>query len=407
MTSRIRNLLIAVSVCLVMYVVVGGAMGRGESSSEKTYRDLGVYTEVLSHIKMNYVTEPDLNKVTGGAIRGLLESLDPYSTYFTPEQYKEYLAHPAPGPASIGVTLSKKMGFSTVVAVLPGSPADKAGVKAGDLIDRIDDAPARELSVVQIDRLLAGQPGTQVSISVVREVRGEPQDLKMTREVIKPPADTSKLLEDNAAYVRVSTFNKGQSAEIAAKLKDLISQGATKIVLDLRDCAGGEMNEAVKTASLFLDKGMVTYAVGQNFPRENFEAKPDGKVFELPLAVLINQSTAGPAEVVASAILGNKRGEVVGTRSFGMGVVQKPIAVGDGSGLLLSVAKYYRYDGKAIIDNGIVPSVVQTASNDSGNLDSGDVDSLEEPDNFGGKDDLQLMKALEVLKQASAPVKTT
>ncbi|MGE5327639.1 MAG: S41 family peptidase, partial [Deltaproteobacteria bacterium] len=194
MTSRIRNLLIAVSVCLILYVVVGGAMGRGESSSEKTYRDLGVYTEVLSHIKMNYVTEPDLNKVTSGAIRGLLESLDPYSTYFTPEQYKQYLAHPAAGPASIGVTLSKKMGFSTVVAVLPGSPADKAGVKAGDLIDRIDDNPARELSVVQIDRLLAGEPGTPVSISVVREVRGEPQTLKMTREVIKAPADSAKLL---------------------------------------------------------------------------------------------------------------------------------------------------------------------------------------------------------------------
>jgi carboxyl-terminal processing protease len=405
MTNRIRNILIAVSGSLVLYVVIGGALGRGESSGEKTYRDLGVYTEVLSHIKMNYVTEPDLGKVTGGAIRGLLESLDPYSTYFTPEQYKDYLAHPSAGPASIGVTLSKKMGFSTVVSVLPGSPAGKAGVKAGDLIDRIDDAPTRELSVVQIERLLAGQPATPVSISVVREVRGEPQTIKMTREVIQTPPVSGKVLEDNAAYVRVATLSKGQSAEIAAKLKELTSQGATKIVLDLRDCASGEMDEAVKTASLFLEKGTVTYAVGQSFPREDFAAKPEGKVFQQPLAVLINQSTAGPAEVVASAILGNKRGEVVGTRSFGMGVVQKPIAVGDGSGLLLSVAKYYRYDGKTIIDNGIVPSVIQTASNDAASLE--DSDSLEEPDHAGDKDDLQLKKALEVLKQTSAPAKTT
>ena len=241
---------------------------------------------------------------------------------------------------------------------------------------------------------------------MVREVRGEPQTIKMTREVIQPPAVSGKNLEDNAAYVRVATFSKGQSTEIAAKLKELTAQGATKIVLDLRDCAGGEMDEAVKTASLFLEKGMVTYAVGQSFPREDFAAKPDGKVFQQPLAVLINQSTAGPAEVVASAVLGNKRGEVVGTRSFGMGVVQKPIAVGDGSGLLLSVAKYYRYDGKTIIDNGIVPSVVQTASADSASLDD-DSDSLEEPDHAGDKDDLQLKKALEVLKQASAPAKTT
>ncbi|HET7841139.1 MAG TPA: S41 family peptidase [Terriglobia bacterium] len=401
MTNRIRNILISLSAFLVLFVVIGGALGRGESASEKTYRDLGVYTEVLSHIKMNYVIEPDLNKVTHGAIRGLLESLDPYSTYFTPDQYKDFQEHPSAGPATIGVTLSKKMGFSTVVSVLPGGPAEKAGVKAGDLIDRINDAPTREMSVVQIDRLLAGQPGTPVSLSIVREVRGEPQTIKMTREVIQPPAASGKLMEDNAAYIHVATFNKGKSAEIAAKLKELASQGATKVVLDLRDCAGGEMDEAVKTASLFLSKGTVTYAVGQSFPREDFTAQPDGKVFEQPLAVLINQSTAGPAEVVASAILGNKRGEVVGTRSFGMGVVQKSIPVGDGSGLLLSVAKYYRYDGKTILDNGIVPSVVQTASNEQTSVDD-DSESLEEPDHIGGKDDLQLQKALEVLKQASA-----
>jgi carboxyl-terminal processing protease len=403
MTNRIRYFLITVSGLLVLYVVIGGALGRGESTNDKTYRDLGVYTEVLSRIKMDYVTQPDLSKVTGGAIRGLLESLDPYSTYFTPEQYKEYLKNPTPGPAGIGVFLSKKMGFSTVVSVLPGSPAEKAGVKPGDLIDRIDDAPTRDLSVVQFERMLAGSPGSSVSISVVREVRGEPQTMKMTREVLAPPPVVAKLVEDNAAYLRVATFNKGKSDEIASKLNELTSQGATKIVLDLRDCAGGDMNEAVKTASLFIDKGLVTYAKGQSFPRQDFPAQPEGKVYKQPLAVLINQSTAGPAEVVASAVLGNKRGEVVGTRSFGMGVVQKTIPVGDGSGLLLSVAKYYRYDGKPIIDNGIVPSVVQTASVAGSGTD--DAESLEEPDHFGGKDDLQLNKALEILKQQSAPAK--
>jgi carboxyl-terminal processing protease len=403
MTNRIRYLLITVSSLLVLYVVIGGALGRGESTNDKTYRDLGVYTEVLSRIKMDYVTQPDLSKVTGGAIRGLLESLDPYSTYFTPEQYKEYLKNPTSGPAGVGVFLSKKMGFSTVVSVLPGSPAEKAGVKAGDLIDRIDDAPTRDLSVVQFERMLAGPPGSSVSISVVREVRGEPQTMKMTREVLAPPPVVAKMMEDNAAYLRVATFNKGKSAEIASKLNELAAQGATKIVLDLRDCAGGDMNEAVKTASLFLDKGLVTYAMGQSFPREDFSAQPEGKVYTQPLAVLINQSTAGPAEVVASAILGNKRGQVVGTRSFGMGVVQKTIAVGDGSGLLLSVAKYYRFDGKPILDNGIDPSVVQTASNAGASAD--DEESLEEPEHFGGKDDLQLNKALEILKQQFAPAK--
>jgi carboxyl-terminal processing protease len=403
MTNRIRYFLISISGLLVFYVVLGGVLGKGDSTSEKTYRDLGVYTEVLSRIKSDYVTQPDLAKVTGGAIRGLLEALDPYSTYFTPAQYKEYLDHPNPGPASVGLVLSKKMGFSTVVSVLPGSPADKAGVKPGDLIDRVDDSPTRELSVVQLQRLLAGQPGTTLTISVVREVRGEPKTLTMTREVVQPPPTVAKIVEGDTAYLRVATFNKGRSEEIASRLKELTSSGAQKIVLDLRDCAGGEVDEAVKTASLFLDKGLVTYAVGQSFPREDFPAKPSGKVYTQPLAVLINQSTAGPAEIVASAVLGNKRGEVVGTRSFGMGVVQKPIAVGDGSGLLLSVAKYYRYDGKPIIDNGIVPSVVQTAGGETASLEG--EESLEEPEQFGGKDDLQLQKALEILKQESAPAK--
>ena len=285
--------------------------------------------------------------------------------------------------------------------MLPGSPAFKAGIKPGDLIDRIDDNPTRELSVVQLERMLAGAPGSPVSVSVVRQVRGEPQTMNMTREILQPPPVSAKLMEDNTAYLHLSTFNPGKSEEIAAKLKELTAQGATRIVLDLRDCAGGDMNEAIKTASLFLDKGLVTYAVGQSFPRENFDVKPEGKVYSLPLAVLINQSTAGPAEVVASAILGNKRGQVVGTRSFGMGVVQKAIPVGDGSGLLLSVAKYYRFDGKPIIDNGVDPSVVQAASNAETADDDGD--NLEEPEHFGGKDDLQLNKALEILKQESAP----
>jgi carboxyl-terminal processing protease len=404
MTNRIRYLLISVSGLLVLYVVIGGVLGRGESTSEKTYRDLGVYTEVLSRIKMDYVTQPDLTKVTNGAIRGLLESLDPYSTYFTPAEFKKYRENPTAGPASVGVFLSKKMGFSTVVSVLPGSPAYKAGIKPGDLIDRVDDNPTRELSAVQLERMLAGAPGTPVSVSVVRQVRGEPQTINMTREVLAPPPVSAKLMEDNAAYLHVSTFNPGKSVEIAAKLRELTAQGATKIVLDLRDCAGGQMSEAVKTASLFLDKGLVTYAVGQSFPREDFNVEPAGKVYTQPLAVLINESTAGPAEVVASAILGNKRGEVVGTHSFGMGVVQKAIPVGDGSGLLLSVAKYYRYDGKPIIDNGIQPSVVQSATSADINADDDD-DSLEEPELFGGKDDLQLNKALEILKQQSASAK--
>ncbi len=397
MNNRIRSILISVSCLLVFYVVVGGLLGKNETTSEKTYRDLGVYSEVLSRIKQDYVTEPNLKKVTDGAIRGLLEALDPYSTYLAPDQYKDYLEHPDPGPADVGLFVSKRMGFATVVSVLPGSPAEKAGIKPGDLIDRIENKGAREFSVVQIQRLLAGTPGTTVGVTIVHEARGEPTTINLTRQTIEYPPVTAKMMEDGAGYLRVVTFDKGKAAEIANKLHELEAKGATKIVLDLRNCAGGEVQEAVDAASLFIDKGVIAYLQGQRFPRQDLDAHAQGKVCELPLAVLINQSTAGPAEIVAAGVLGNKRGQVVGTHSFGVGVFQKTIPVGDGSALLLSVAKYYTPDGKPITE-GIQPSVVQAPTSDTASVDDDEDQAL--PEHFGGKDDLQLQKAIEILKQA-------
>lgn len=404
MTNRIRLLLISLSCVLVSYVVIGGVLGKSDSSSDKTYRNLGVYSEVLSRIKGDYVTEPNLKKVTSGAIRGLLEALDPYSTYFSAQEYQEYLQHPDPGPAAVGIFLSKRMGFATVVSVLPGSPAEKAGVKVGDLIDRVESSATRELSVIQIQRMLGGPAGTTVTLTVVREARGEPQKITVTRALLIYPPVVAKMLEDSAVYLRVATFNPGKAAEISAKLKELTASGANKIVLDLRNCAGGDVQEAVGTASLFLEKGLVAYVYGQRYPRQDMPAKPSpAGVYKQPLVVLINQSTAGPAELVASAILGNKRGEVVGVRSFGVGVLQKPIPLGDGSALLLSVAKYYGPDGKAIHDNGVTPSVVETGGGETASLD--DDNTPDEPEHFGEKDDQQLRKALEILKQKYSPAK--
>lgn len=397
MTKRIRLMLISISCILIFYIVIGGVLGRSESSSEKTYRNLGVYSEVLSRIKQDYVTEPDFRRVTGGAIRGLLEALDSYSTYFGPEEYKEYLQHPDPGPADVGIFLSKRFGFATVVSVLPGSPAEKGGVRAGDLIDRAENLPTRELSVVQIERLLAGAQGTTITLSIVREARGEPERISLTRAVLNYPPVVAKMVGEDTGYLRVATFNKGKAAEISAKVKALAASGAQKIVLDLRNSAGGEVQEAVDTANLFLERGLITYAYGQRYPRQDVPAKPSAVIWKFPLAVLINQSTAGPAELIASAILGNQRGDVVGVRSFGVGVLQKMIPVGDGSALLLSVAKYYGPDGKAIHDNGVTPSVIEPAEEETASLD--EENRPEEPEHFGERDDRQLRKAIEILKQ--------
>lgn len=397
MSNRVRVLLITSSCVVIFYVVLGGLLGKNDTSQDKTYRNLGVYSEVVSRIKSDYVTEPDLKKVTGGAIRGLLEALDPYSTYMSPEEYKEYQRQPEPGPADVGIFIAKRLGFATVVSVLPGSPAEKAGVKVGDLIDRVEGAGTRELSVVQIQRLLAGPEGSTVTVTLVREARGEPQKVPITRAVLSYPPVVAKTVDDNAGYMRVASFNKGKAAEIASKLKELTASGADKVVLDLRNCAGGDPLEAIETAALFLESGPVAYLQGQRFPRQDLTAKPRGPVSKLPMAVLINQSTAGPAELIASSVAANKRGEVVGTRSFGVGVFQKLISMDDGSALLLSVAKYYSPDGKAIQDNGVTPTVVEAPGTDLAGPD-GDESESAEPEHFGDKDDQQLRKAIEVLK---------
>jgi carboxyl-terminal processing protease len=403
MSKRLRVALITVSCFLVFYMVLGGLLGKNDSSSDKTYRDLGVYSEVLSRIKSNYVTEPDLSKVTGGAVRGLLEALDPYSTYFSPAEYQDYLRQPDPGLANVGIFVVKRMGYARVISVLPGSPAEKAGVKAADLIDRVENTPTRELSVVQIQRLLAGPSGSTVTLTLVREARGEPQKFPITRAPLTYPLVVARAMESGAVYIRVATFNKGKAAEISAKLKELTADGADKVVLDLRNCAGGEMQEAVDTASLFLEKGLVGYLLGQRYPRQELPVNPPRDVCKFPLVVLINQFTAGPAELLASAILGNKRGDVVGTPSFGVGVFQKLIPLDDGSALLLSVAKYYGPDGKAIQDNGVTPNITEGAGEETASLE--DENEPTEPEHFGDKDDLQLRRAIEILKQKSSLAK--
>ena len=402
MTKRVRLVVIFISSLLVFYVIIGGVLGRGSTDQgEKSYQDLGVYSQVLSRIQQEYVIQPNLKNVTKGAIRGLLEALDPYSTYFTPAEYKEYVQHPDPGPASVGIYLSKRMGFATVVSVLPGSPAEKAGIDPGDLIDEVNDQRIREFSVVQINRLLNGTPGTSVVLSVIKGTQGEPQKLTLTRQILKNAPLVARTIDPNTAYVRVATFDQGKSDEVAALLKQLISSGDNKIVLDLRDCAGGTESEGEKTANLFLDHGLITYLYGQSSTRKEVVAQASDQITKLPLVVLINQSTAGPAEIVAGAVLDNKRGDVVGVTSFGVGVYQKLIPVGDGSALLLSVAKYYTPDGKPIPGNGITPNVMQAAENEAA-AEAGET----APPRFGGPDDKQLQKALQILNGKTAPPKS-
>jgi carboxyl-terminal processing protease len=290
--------------------------------------------------------------------------------------------------------------------VLPGSPAEKAGIEPTDIFESIEGQSTREMSLPEIRNLLAGPPGSNLNVAVVRARKAEPQKVVITREIVSIPAVSDKVIEDAVGYVKAEALTKGKAQEIASKVKALEHSGAKKILLDLRNCAEGDENEGIATANLFLNHGTITYLQGQKYPREAFNAEPSKAVTSLPLAVLVNKSTSGPAEIVAAAILENARGDVVGDKTFGDGSVQKTIDLPDGGALILSVAKYYSPSGKVIQDTAVTPNVVVADADDGVGVDDGDGDGAtaapdqdEKPKN---PVDDQLNKALEVLKSRSS-----
>jgi carboxyl-terminal processing protease len=256
------------------------------------------------------------------------------------------------------------------------------------------------MSLAEIHAVLAGEPGSNVTVAVVRPRRAEPQKIVITRDVVSIPPVSDKMLADNVGYVKVDAFSQGKSQEVANKIRNLQKQGAKKLVLDLRNAAGGDEAEGIATANLFLDHGTITYLQGQKYPRQAFNADPAKDITKLPVAVLVNRGTAGPAEVVAAAILENARGDVVGDKTFGDGSVQKLIDMPDGAAVILSVAKYYSPSGKAIQDAAVTPNYVVADTEDDAGLP--DEDQTTAPDDKNEKQknqqDDQLKKALDVLK---------
>lgn len=401
MSTKLKVTILASSLAILVFTIAGNFVNVRASSNDGAYRQLSVYSEVLSRIRSEYVEEPNIPGVTVGALHGLLESLDANSSYLTPEEYKQYKSIKPEGKADIGAMVSKRFGYADVVAVIPGGPADKAGIENSDILESIEGKSSHDMSLAEIRSMLLGEPGSTVTVSVVRPRRAEPQKIVITRENVVIPPVEDKMLADNVGYIKVDSFPKGKSQEIANKVRDLQKQGAKKFVLDLRNAAGGEESEGVATANLFLDHGTITYLQGQKFPREAFSADPSKDITKLPVAVLVNRGTAGPAEIVASAILENARGDVIGDKTFGDGSVQKLIEMPDNSALILSVAKYYSPSGKAIQDSAVTPNiVVADNSDDDGGLP--DEDQPATPENKTVKpqnqQDDQLNKALDVLK---------
>jgi len=405
MSIKIKSAILLLSAAVLFFTLAGGMTGvRASNEGDGAYRQLQVYSEVLSRVRSEYVEEPNIPEVTNGALHGLLESLDSNSSYLSAAEYKEYKSHKTEAKGDIGAAVSKRFGYASVISVIPGSPADKAGLQDTDIIEAIGGKSTREMSLAEIHNLLSGEPGSNVTLSVVRARKAEPQKTVITRDIVVVPAVVEKTVEPGIAEIKVDAFTKGKSEEIALKLKELKKAGARKLILDLRNCAEGEEAEGIATANLFLNHGTITYVQGQKYPRQAFNADPLKAVSDLPLVVLVNKGTAGPAEIVAAAILENARGDIVGDKTFGDGSVQKVIEMGDGSALILSVAKYYTPSGKAIQDSAITPNVLVADTDDEAALPDEDENATPsaEPEKAAPQPDQQLDKAIEVLRKRTS-----
>jgi carboxyl-terminal processing protease len=405
MSKKLQVILLSSSILIVAFAVVGGLGVHASSSSnnDATYRHLGVYEEVLYHIRSEYVEEPNMPAVTSGALHGLLESLDANSSYLSPSEYKTFKQKKADGKANVGAMISKRFGYAAVVAVIPGGPADKAGISSGDIIEAIDGKSTHEMSLAEIRTVMAGDSGSRLECSIIRTRKIEPQKVTITREVVNLPETREQMMADNVGYIKALVLTKGKAQEIAGKIKSLQKQGAKKLILDLRDDAEGNEEEGVAVANLFLNHGLITYLEGQKFSRVTYNADPQKKITDLPLVLLVNRGTAGAAETVAAAILENARGDVLGDKTFGDGSVQKLIEVPDGSALIISVAKYYTPKGKIIQDGGITPNIQVASAEDIPivNDDGEETGNTEEPQKPQPKEDEQLHRAIEVLRKSS------
>jgi len=415
MPKSLKISLLALSVVLVLGVFVGvnvhGVRAAGEEAQAGAYNQINVYGEVLQHIQSDYVEVPSIPLVTTGALRGLLESLDADSSYLTPADYKAYKDDKG-GKAQVGIHVSKRYGYATIISVVPGSPAAAENLSDGDIIEAIGNQDTRDLPLAVIQLLLEGAPGSNLEIGVIRPRKAEPEKITLHRVIVSEPPVGDTLYENSSiVYLKPIEMDHEHVQEVESKLRAMNKEGSKKILLDLRDIAGGDMPEAIRLANFFISSGTITTLEGQKFAKQTFTADPAKAInTTAPLVVLVNRGTSGPAEVVAAAIQDDKRGQLVGEKTFGEGSLQKTFDLPDGGAIILSIAKYASPSGKQFEDAAVTPGTVVASNQDALFADTDDDSSTSttktEPKKAAPAPapvpDDQLTKALDILKAKTA-----
>jgi len=391
-----QRLVFAVSVVIFAGLGLGYILGefgwfgvRAGDEQSAAYSQMRVYAEVLRKIQNYYVTDPNIPEVTNGALHGLLDSLDPDSSYLSAAEYKTYKDRPASDNAQVGLTVSKRFGYATIVNVLPGSPADQDHLRDGDVIDLIEGQSTHDLPLALVRFMLEGKPGTSVSMTVVRPFKPDPDKITLTRTVLGTPALGEQLYENaTILYLKPGVLTAARVDDLAARIKG--AGKGHKILLDLRDTTGSDPKQGLRLANFFIKQGNLASLEGQKFPVQTFSADPSLCLTDAPVVVLVNRGTYGAPELTAAAIQGLKRGDVVGERTFGEGSVQKTIDLPDGGALMLTIAKYEDPGGKKIEDQAVIPTLIVSGPEDS-----------EEPMPPSNGDD-QLNQALSLLKSKTS-----
>lgn len=356
--------------CLGVAVSLCGSVLAGKDSAESSvdeesqalpFEELRTFTEIFGRIKQDYVEPVSDKKLLEDAIRGMLSGLDPHSAYLATEEYKELQEGTTGQFGGLGIEVGMENGFVKVVSPIDDTPAQKAGIKAGDLIVRLDDRPVKGMTLAEAVKIMRGEPGTQIVLTVIREGAEAPLKFEIVRDIIKVKSVKSRLLEKNYGYLRISSFQSGTGEGLLEAVADLKQENDAPlkgIVLDLRNNPGGVLNAAVDVSDAFIESGLIVYTEGRIKNSEmRFNATPDDVINGAPIVVLINGGSASASEIVAGALQDHKRAIIMGEKSFGKGSVQTILPTSNGGAVKLTTARYFTPSGRSIQAEGIEPDV--------------------------------------------------
>ncbi|HBA54601.1 MAG: S41 family peptidase [Syntrophorhabdus aromaticivorans] len=426
MTKRIK---VSLSVALVAIFILGfliGAQGKKTGSAgddKEIYQYLKTFSDVIDIVKKNYVENVKDREIVYAAIKGILESLDAHSSFLPPDMYKDMQSETKGEFGGIGIEITIKDGFPTVITPIEDTPAYKAGVKAGDHIIKIDGKPTKNMSLMDVVKMIRGAKGKPVILTIAREGLAAPKDFRVIRDVIVVKSVKYKMLEDDYGYIRIVQFQEKTSRDLDNALKELVRMNKNKavkgVLLDLRNDPGGLLEQAVEVSDKFLTDGLIVYMEGRKKEDRGmkFYARRDNSDYLGPLVVLVNEGSASASEIVAGALQDYKRAVVVGSKTFGKGSVQTVFPLGDGSAVRLTTAKYYTPKGRSIQAQGITPDILVDSNVERGKnkitpIKEKDLSKHIEPEKTrkdegaegknqeknGESDDFQLYMGLQILK---------